>query len=328
MKESEIRCRDTLRRYLEMVRWDASIYFKDSLSFAGGPCPACGHSDYVFVFEKIGFRYVTCAHCQTLFVNPRPPLAALKQFYTEAASTQFWVNEFFKPMAEVRREKIFTPRARDIAERFGLEKKWRVGDIGAGFGLFLLELRRLWPGSNFLAIEPSPDQAAICRAANFEVFCGMLEEMDGCAGEFNLLTSFELLEHLHDPGIFLEQVWNLLKPGGYLYLTTLNGLGFDLQILWEQSPSIFPPHHLNFFNPDSVGILLGKYGFAIQEIATPGKLDWDIVEGMWRKDSVEIGRFWKLLAARGTLEAKQQLQEWISTNGFSSHMRVVARKNL
>lgn len=328
MKESEIRSRDALQRYLEMVGQDTSVYFKDRLSFVQGPCIACGSIDHMFEFEKIGFRYVTCAYCQTLFVNPRPPLAALKQFYVEASSTHFWINEFFKPVAEVRREKIFKPRARDIADRFGLERNWRVGDIGAGFGLFLSELRRLWPDSDFLAIEPSPEQADICRATNLEVFRGMLEEMDGCLGEFDLLTGFELLEHLYDPGIFLEDVWNLLKPGGYLYVTTLNGLGFDIQILWEHSRSVFPPHHLNFFNPTSVGILLEKYGFDVQEIDTPGMLDWDIVEGMCIKDNLEIGRFWKLLASKGTPEAKQQLQEWISANGFSSHMRIVARKKL
>jgi SAM-dependent methyltransferase len=328
MNESEIRSRDALRRYLEMVSQDVARYFHDTAAFTAVPCPACGRGDQAFEFEKIGFRYVTCSHCQTLFANPRPPIADLKHFYTEAASTQFWINEFFQPVAEVRREKIFRPRAQDIARRFGADRKWRVGDIGAGFGLFLAELRRLWPHSDLLAIEPSSQQADICRAANFKVFQGMVEEMTGYEGGFDLLTSFELLEHLQDPGIFLAQVWDLLQPGGCLYLTTLNGLGFDIQILWEHSKAIFPPHHLNFFNPDSVGLLLERHGYAIQEIATPGRLDWDIVEGMYLHDHFEVGRFWKLLAAKGTPEAKQQLQEWISRHKFSSHMRIVAQKKL
>ena len=63
-------------------------------------------------------------------------------------------------------------------------------------------------------------------------------------------------------------------------MTTLNGLGFDIQQLWEQSKSISPPHHLNFYNTKSISLLLESSGFEIVEIATPGKLDWDIVEGM------------------------------------------------
>ena len=61
-------------------------------------------------------------------------------------------------------------------------------------------------------------------------------------------------------------------------MTTLNGRGFDILLLWNKSKSIAPPLHLNFFNPGSIRILLEKIGFQILEISTPGKLDWDIVE--------------------------------------------------
>jgi len=107
----------------------------------------------------------------------------------------------------------------------------------------------------------------------------------------------------------------------------LNGEGFDIQILWQNSKSISPPHHLNFFNPRSIALLLQETGFSVEEISTPGKLDWDILEGMITNEGVDTGRFWHLLSRKGTEKAKEQLQEWIMQNNFSSHMRVVAKRD-
>ena len=118
----------------------------------------------------------------------------------------------------------------------------------------------------------------------------------------------------------------MLNPGGYLVFTTLNGLGFDIQVLWEEAKSVSPPHHLNFFNPWSVERLLKRKGFEIVEIETPGQLDWDIVNGMYLNEQTNIGRFWKTVSKHASIEAKNDLQEWISKNRLSSHMRVIAKK--
>lgn len=200
-----------------------------------------------------------------------------------------------------------------------------MADIGAGFGLFLEELKKLWPESDIVAIEPSIDMAKICRGKGLKVLESTLEDVDP-EERFDLLTAFELFEHLHDPLPFVEKVCSLLSPGGYFFLTTLNGLGFDIQLLWERARNIYAPHHLNFFNPHSMEVLLVRNGFEIVEISTPGQLDWDIIEGAYRHEGLDPGRFFKTVAKYGTDEAKRELQQWIQANNFSSHMRVIAKK--
>jgi hypothetical protein len=118
----------------------------------------------------------------------------------------------------------------------------------------------------------------------------------------------------------------LLRKDGRMFLTTLNGMGFDIALLWEKSKSIMPPHHLNFFNPSSITILLKRCGFEAMEVSTPGKLDWDIVEGMIKKEGVKIGRLWDLIANSDNKDCKEELQDWISKNSLSSHMMVTAKK--
>lgn len=325
MKEEEIRKRDVLNRYLELVQEDSNRLFQDRSAFIDIDCPACGEMDPANQFAKKGFHYVQCRKCETLFVSPRPSYNDLMKIYVDSPSTRFWVNDFFLPMAEVRREKIFKPRAEFIAENFPGLRLGRVADIGAGFGLFLDELKKFWPEADIVAIEPSIEMAKICRDKGFNVLESTLEEVDPDE-EFDLLTAFELFEHLHDPLPFAEKVYNLLKTGGYLFLTTLNGLGFDIQILWERAKSIFPPQHINFFNPHSIKILLERNGFDIVKVDTPGQLDWDIVEGGYLHEGLDPGRFFKTVSRYGTDEAKHDLQQWIRRNHFSSHMQIIAQK--
>jgi len=326
MKEQEIRNRDAFARYLELVQQDITSYFADPGQFTKVACPACSSQNHAPEFRKVGFLYVTCLECETLFVNPRPTPTALKEFYLHAPSSRYWIEGFFLPVAEARREKVFRPRADYIAERFSTSSFMTVGDIGAGLGLFLEELRKRWPDYRMVAIEPSPEMAAICRSKGLDVAEATIEELQGHEGQFDLVTAFELLEHLYEPRVLLDQAFRLLRPGGYFLATTLNGNGFDIQVLWEQSKSVFPPHHLNFLNPRSLAGLCESVGFLVEEVSTPGELDWDIVEGAIMKDGMDAGRFWSVLARGVTESRKREFQSWLSQCGLSSHMRVLARR--
>jgi SAM-dependent methyltransferase len=326
MKEEEIRKRDVFNKYLELVEKDVKDFFEFN-SFIETNCPACGSSDFLFEFEKLSFKYVSCKKCSTLFANPRPPFKVLNEFYSTSTSTNFWVNEFFKPVAEMRRKKVFKPRAEYISKVIDKNKLLVIGDIGAGFGLFIEELRKILPDNHYIAIEPSGEMADICIEKGLETKCICLEDINDLERDFDLLTAFELSEHLFQPVSFYRKAYSLLKPEGYLFLTTLNGKGFDIMLLREKSKSIAPPQHLNFFNPTSIKYLLERIGFEIVEISTPGMLDWDIVEGMIKNEGIKQGKFWDLLAKEGSEMCKKELQNWIAKNNLSSHMRILAKKS-
>lgn len=326
MKEEDIRKRAVFNRYLKMVEKDVQDFFNDKSTFIKVCCPACEGLKHFVQFNKLGFDYVLCEDCNTLFVNPRPSFEALKNFYVQSPSTQFWINDFFKPVVEVRRQKIFRPRAEYVSQLIGHDSKYTIADIGAGFGLFLEELATLCNLVKLVAIEPSIEMSSICKSKGFHVLPYALENINGWDEQFDLLTSFELFEHIYDPYKYFKKARHLLREDGQLILTTLNGEGFDIQVLWEKSRSVFPPHHLNFFNPLSIKLLLERSGFIVEDISTPGKLDWNIVEEMIIRENIEIGRFWKLLTNKGNDCAKKEFQNWIEKHKLSSHMRVLARK--
>lgn len=324
MKEEEIRPRQVFDEYLRLAQIDTVDFF------AAAPremcvCPACEAVGEA-AFTKHGFTYESCPDCRTLFVNPRPMASAFDRYYTEAPSTKYWATTFYKETAAARREKLWKPKARmvrDALARYDASGH-TVVDIGGGYGLFAEEMRDL-TGRSVTVIEPGPYLASACRDKSLPVIEKFLEQVivsDLPAGP-KAFVSFELFEHLHDPAMFLRHLLRLMKTGDFFVFTTLSGAGLDIQVLWEKSKSVSPPHHLNFLNPHSVGILLERVGFEMLEVTTPGKLDVDIlVNG---RSHIE-DRFWQTFVAMATEEAKEQWQNVISASGWSSHMMVICRK--
>ena len=78
-------------------------------------------------------------------------------------------------------------------------------------------------------------------------------------GTFDVITAIEVIEHVHNPVDFLRKLRTYLKPGGLLFITTLNA---------EVSPGNFldwgylkPEIHISFFTPKSLSLAMDKSGF-------------------------------------------------------------------
>jgi len=328
-KEKDIRDPDILKRYFTLVSSDSKKILDQNNSLETIDQTKWGIGESVFEFEKSGYKYLRCLETGSLFVNPRPKFDILMDFYSSSESSKYWANEFFIPKLEIRREKIFKPRAEFISKKFSKNlKNMRIGDIGAGFGLFIEELNKIYNNEiNIEAIEPSQDMADICREKGINVNENMLENLkNNSSTKYDLLTAFELFEHLHDPYNFLKDCYELLNPDGFIYMTTLNNHGFDIQVLWEKSNSVFPPHHLNFFNPVSMERILNLSGFKNIEITTPGELDIDIVQNAYRSGNSDIPRFLKTMFDNCSETVLNEYQTFIKDYGLSSHMRVIAQK--
>jgi SAM-dependent methyltransferase len=327
MKEADIRPAALFDRYLALCREDAERFFRAD-EWEDVACPACGAAGEP-QFVKHAFRYCLCPVCDTIFASPRPTASALGRLYTESASVRFWASDFYRDTERARRELMFKPRAmrvRDAAAAAGVPTPAGVVDIGAGYGVFCEEIQKVWPDAVVCGVEPSPTLAVVCRGKGFRVIEKFVEDVtraeiappDGPA----VFTSFELFEHLHDPRRFLERCRALLRTGDLLVLTTLSGTGLDIQVLWENAKAVFPPHHLNFFNPWSLERLAAACGFGEVTITTPGRLDVDIVRNSLSAGGE--GRFFRTVFKHGSEEARAELQAWLQKHRFSSHMMMVA----
>jgi len=330
MNEIEIRPQKLFNEYLEISRKDVERFFSKKELFVEVSCPACKSNRTQFAFEKHTFSYRTCKECLTLFVSPRPTEEMIEDFYRESASSRFWAERFFPETAEARKLKIFRPRAilvSELVSRFRVPEPISLVDVGAGFGIFMEEIKRTGYFSEVLAIEPSIDLAKCCRDKGFRVIEKTVENIEDNELQVSVACSFEVLEHLFDPERFIESMKRLLKPGGLIIFTTLTISGFDLLVLWNHSKSISPPHHINFLSVEGLRILIDRCGLEEVEISTPGQIDVDILCNTMREmPDLKVPRFIDYIVKNRGTETFNQLQAFLQANNLSSHARVIARK--
>ena len=294
-------------------------------------CPACAANDSVPKFEKNGISYVDCKVCQTFYVNPRPPSHVLDWFYRGSQNYAYW-NEVIFPASETARlAQIFVPRVDRLLE---LCRKYAVNtnailEVGAGFGTFCAEVKRRNVFTRVVAVEPTPDLASTCRGRGLEVLEMPVEQIQLDTSElFDVVASFEVIEHLFAPLDFVGHMSRLLKPGGIMMLACPNGQGFDIETLGAASNTV-DHEHLNYFNPKSLGGLLVKSGLKILESFTPGKLDADLVRNKILEGEFDLIKqpFLRKVLIDEWESLGTAFQNFLVLSGMSSNMWIVARKS-
>ena len=293
-------------------------------------CPACGDEASRPWGGKQGFRYAECTGCGTVYTTPRPSPELLEAFYAASENYAYWNEHVFPATEDVRRERIFRPRAERLAEiaRHHGVIGGTLLDVGAAFGTFCRCAIEAGLATRAIALEPTPGLARTCRERGLEVFEQPLEDLQ-LPALVDLVTAFEVIEHVFDPGVFLDRCRGLLRPGGLLVVSCPNIRGFGIADLGVASGSV-DHEHLNYFHPDSLAGLLEARGFTVLESLTPGRLDADLVRQAAARGEVD-------LTARPLLEEVLQrrweelggpFQEFLAEHGLSSHLWMVARRPL
>lgn len=151
----------------------------------------------------------------------------------------------------------------DVAVQEALAKfpGGKVLDIGAGVGMFLRGLPDGWQG---YAVEGSALTRRELEASGIEVFRDLSDAAQSHAATFQVVTLFQVLEHIADFETTLEQCRRLLAPGGRLVITVPDG---DAMIRQERLTGChdMPPNHINKWTPDSLRRVLTRTGFVPSE---------------------------------------------------------------
>lgn len=328
MRESQIRPDKLMRENVKLRQIDLRQILKQKRQFVAVNCPVCGGKKSKEKWHKDGFRFVTCSACETVFINPRPTQSMLADFYQHGLSIKHWSDKIFPASEKIRRRSIFKPRAKRVKQLcFKYQVRCRLlVDVGAGFGTFGEEMNRLKLFDRTIMIEPSPDLAQICRNKGLEVIEEMIE--DTRLSQVDVMTNFELIEHLFAPQEFIRACAKTLAKNGLLILTTPNIKGFDLLALGKVSDHISGPNHLNYFHPQSLTDLVERCGLKVVEVTTPGQLDTDVVRNKIIKGKYKLGKqeFLRELLINRFEELGRPWQKWLQGHNLSSHMWLVAQK--
>jgi 2-polyprenyl-3-methyl-5-hydroxy-6-metoxy-1,4-benzoquinol methylase len=292
-------------------------------------CPACDANVPFPYGEKQGFTYVRCGECDTVYTNPRPSLELMHEFYAQSQNYAYWNAHIFPATEDMRRERIFRPRAQRLADfcRTYNMSGGTLLEIGAAFGTFCTAVRDLNLFTRIIALEPTPDLAQTCRERGLETLETFVENVQETAFA-DVICAFEVLEHLFSPYDFVCQCARLLKPTGLLVMSFPNAKGFDTMTLKMRS-NTYDHEHVNYLHPQSVPRLLERGGFEVLTIETPGKLDAELVRKHALTGAYDLTQqplLQEVLVNRWE-ELGETFQEFLANNRLSSHMWVVGRKH-
>ena len=225
-------------------------------------CPSCLNtgSSALTGFEAAGLE--KCQGCGLVFSGKRPSREELAAHYAA-----YGRDDYKSPLTMLRYRQLLAG-----FEKF--RKVNRILDVGCGQGFFMEAA--LEAGWEVYGTEFDEVSAAAARSEKFRVFTGDIGTVTGFPGEFDVVTSMEVIEHVDNLSDHLHQIVGLLRPGGLLYITTPNFNSLNRRILGRKWNVISYPEHLSYFSRNSLHYLLAKNGLrrikSLTHGISPGRL--------------------------------------------------------
>lgn len=174
------------------------------------------------------------------------------------------------PRSVSRFRHVIKRRLRDIHRLLGSPPTPpRLLDIGCSSGALLAVATE--GGFSVTGVEIADKAVETARLAGFEVFCGHLHEADFPHSTFDVITCFELIEHLDSPIGLLTECRRIMKPGGLLAINTPNADSWTARVMreqWEGFSLTSMGGHISFFSPRSLARLAGQCGFRVERLET------------------------------------------------------------
>jgi SAM-dependent methyltransferase len=235
-------------------------------------CPICECNESATIFTRLdSLKIVRCQNCQFRFIQPQPSQKELNRFYEEG---YFSGNHDFhqgKDYFQSRKEAITAERVTGwsfLKNHVDLSQK-KVLDLGCADGA-LLVLARQYGATKVAGIEVNSDAVAYGRNEyGLEIIQTSADSLPYDSETFDVVTAFDLIEHVRQPKHLFDEVSRVLSTGGLL-LGGCPDMGCydDWGEGWIGVQKNM--EHLSYFDNQSLPQLATKSGFELVHLQYQG----------------------------------------------------------
>ena len=224
-------------------------------------CRLCGTNEARLIAVVEDCQYVRCAGCGVERMASYPSESEIAEFYDTGYMTKKFNNlghhlHFTKEYRETYyAEKSLT--FSDLRVDLDALKGKKLLDVGCANGQFLEFTGKL--GLDSTGIDISEEMVNAGKEAGLNCQVQDLFDMNG---SFDLLTYWDVIEHVSDPRQVLEKTRSLLSPGGEVILQT-PCTGIVSELFGDKWLYYLPVQHLHLFSQDSLFKLLCDTGFSV-----------------------------------------------------------------
>ncbi|MBA4302917.1 MAG: hypothetical protein C0424_01695 [Sphingobacteriaceae bacterium] len=229
-------------------------------------CPACESTTFSpvmhcidYTVSKESFSIVKCTSCELEFTNPRPAQQEIGAYYQSDAYVSHTdenapglINTIYRL---VRNYTLGSKRK--LIEK--LQSKGSLLDIGCGTGAFAANMQAA--GWKVQGVEP--DEGAAARARKRGLKVEPEQWLEGCSEQFEVITMWHVLEHVHDLKTRFSQLYSLCKPGGWVIIAVPNPRSIDAAHYGNLWAAHDVPRHLYHFPPTMLRKRMQNQGFDV-----------------------------------------------------------------
>ncbi len=231
----------------------------NEVEFERVKCNLCGSDEFDLFLEREDlnvylpgtFTLVRCRICGLVYQNPRPVKESYDLIYPQEYDQFTPSIEAVEPMQRFFRGYGLKKRVKFVAR---YKKGGTLCDIGCAGGDFL-EMAKNY-GYQVTGVEPNLQASTYARSLGLNVITGALDEIEVSDNFFDVITMWNVIEHLSDPRAALDKLFHLLKPDGFLIFTTPNLSSFDAKLFGRYWIGFELPRHFYVFSTETIQMIL------------------------------------------------------------------------
>jgi len=328
ISEFDLKPVDSVIQWKSLVDTEIRNRWKDKSSWSRIKWPTCSPENEKFAFEHQGFNYQESLICGSLFASYRPNEDEIWSWYRDSPPSKFWRNNLLAISSYDRQEKINEPRSDWIMDRITeyIPSATTLIDISVN-GRALIDL----------VVSKNSNLKKITMA-------GMTADLDGVNtkivtvaptkvlalpnhGLVDIIVAIDIFDRVANLSQLIDSMNKTLAPGGIAFITTPVSSGFEMQTLWEDSPSILPPDKINIPSINCLKLIFSNDEWEILELSTPGMFDVELVKKtMILKSSKSWPRITRSLVTGLGLSGQIALIEMLQSQCLTSFARLVIKK--